>query len=33
MVNDISLEDPERTLLTKFADDLTVSALVKISED
>ena len=33
MVNDISLEDPERNLLTKFADDLTVSAPVKISED
>ena len=32
MVNDISLEDPERNLLTKFADDLTVSAPVKISE-
>ena len=33
MVNDISLEDPERNRLTKFADDLTVSAPVKISED
>ena len=33
MVNDISLEDPEKNLLTKFADDLTVSAPVKISED
>ena len=33
MVNDISLEDPERNLLTQFADDLTVSAPVKISED
>ena len=33
MVDDISLEDPERNLLTKFADDLTVSAPVKISED
>ena len=32
MVNDISLEDPEKNLLTKFADDLTVSAPVKISE-
>ena len=33
MVTDISLEDSERNLLTKFADDLTVSAPVKISED
>ena len=33
MVNDISLEGPERNLLTKLADDLTVSAPVKISED
>ena len=33
MVNDIGLEDPERNLLTKFADDLIVSAPVKISED
>ena len=33
MVNDISLEDSGRNLLTKFADDLTVSAPVKISED
>ena len=33
MVNDINLEDAERNLLTKFADDLTVSASVKISGD
>ena len=33
MVNDINLEDGETNLLTKFADDLTVSAPVKISGD
>ena len=33
MVNDINLEDAERNLLTKFADDLTLSAPVKILGD
>ena len=33
MVDDINLEDGERNLLTKFADDLTLSAPVKISGD
>ena len=33
IVNDISHEDPEKNLLTKFADDLTVSPPVKISKD
>ena len=33
MVDDINLEDVERNLLTKFADDLTLSAPVKISGD
>ena len=33
MVNDIDLEDVERNLLTKFVDDLTLSAPVKISGD
>ena len=33
MVNDINLEDGEMNLITKFVDDLTVSAPVKISGD
>ena len=33
MVNDINLEDAKRNLLTKFANDLTLSAPVKISGD
>ncbi len=33
MVNDINLEDPKSNLLTKFADDLTVSAPVKTTGD
>ena len=32
-VKDVNLEDAERNLLTKFADDLTLSAPVKISGD
>jgi retron-type reverse transcriptase len=33
MVNDINLENPDRNLLTKFADDLTVSAPVTNTGD
>ena len=33
MVNNVNHVDAERNLLTKFADDLTLSAPVKISED
>ncbi len=33
MVSNINLEDPERDLLTKFADDLTVNVPVKTTGD
>ena len=33
MVNDINLKDPEWNLLTKFADDLTISVCVTITGD
>ena len=33
MINNVNLVDAERNLLTKFADDLTLSAPVKISRD